>query len=196
MQALTQPTRRKEAANRPEPDPSPVRYFRLVLIHKLAQAPSNTSLRRGHRGSLADRESLAIHRPRKGPDPSPARQRGPGDVGFGYIGNNADSSSMAPKSPLKSAMKVPGTPARNFSNPLSPTFREEDILEKRELSTDKEQARDLVSGSQKAYMHAQLSRSFCSFVLTRVHRKSKLESAWPSLRFEESTLAARSSSSP
>lgn len=77
MQALTQPTRRKEAANRPEPDPSPVRYFRLVLIHKLAQAPSNTSLRRGHRGSLADRESLAIHRPRKGPDPSPARQRGP-----------------------------------------------------------------------------------------------------------------------
>lgn len=27
---------------------------------------------------------------------------------------------------------------------MSPTFREEDILEKRELSTEKEQARDVV----------------------------------------------------
>jgi hypothetical protein len=52
---------------------------------------------------------------------------------------------MALKSPLKSAMKVPGTPARRFDNPLSPTFREADILEKREAGTDKEQARDLVS---------------------------------------------------
>ncbi|KAH7023354.1 hypothetical protein EDB80DRAFT_697241 [Ilyonectria destructans] len=50
---------------------------------------------------------------------------------------------MTPKTPLKSAMKVPGTPARPFDNPLSPTFREEDILEKRELSTEKEQARDV-----------------------------------------------------
>lgn len=52
---------------------------------------------------------------------------------------------MTLKSPLKSAMKVPGTPARRFDNPLSPTFREEDMLEKREGATDKEQARDLVS---------------------------------------------------
>lgn len=50
---------------------------------------------------------------------------------------------MPPKSPLKSAMKIPGTPARTFTNPLSPTFREEEVLEKRELGTDKEQARDL-----------------------------------------------------
>lgn len=57
---------------------------------------------------------------------------------------------MALKSPLKSAMKVPGTPARRFENPLSPTFREEDILEKREASTDKEQARDLVSQVTRA----------------------------------------------
>ncbi|KAM3457389.1 hypothetical protein MY3296_001131 [Beauveria thailandica] len=70
-------------------------------------------------------------------------------VGFGYInsggGGGADeaSSSMPPKSPLKSAMKVPGTPARKFDNPLSPTFREEDILEKREASTEAEQARDV-----------------------------------------------------
>jgi hypothetical protein len=51
---------------------------------------------------------------------------------------------MAPKSPLKSALKVPGTPGRTMMNPLSPTFREEDRLEKQEAKTDKEQARDLV----------------------------------------------------
>lgn len=79
------------------------------------------------------------------------------DVGFGYINdsnggtststnNNDNSSSGAPPmSPrtLKSAMKVPGTPARRIENPLSPTFREEDLLEKREAKTEKEQARDL-----------------------------------------------------
>ncbi|KAH9438832.1 hypothetical protein MCOR02_002432 [Pyricularia oryzae] len=36
-----------------------------------------------------------------------------------------------------------GTPARKFDNPLSPTFREEQVLEKREASTDVEQAKDL-----------------------------------------------------
>lgn len=51
---------------------------------------------------------------------------------------------MSPRT-LKSAMKVPGTPARRFENPLSPTFKEEDLMEKREARTDKEQARDLVS---------------------------------------------------
>ncbi|SPO00817.1 uncharacterized protein DNG_03565 [Cephalotrichum gorgonifer] len=66
------------------------------------------------------------------------------DVGFGYINNGPDSGA-APMSPrtLKSAMKVPGTPARKLENPLSPTFREEDLYEKREAKTEKEQARDL-----------------------------------------------------
>lgn len=50
---------------------------------------------------------------------------------------------MTPKSPLKSALRVPGTPARKFDNPLSPTFREEEILEKREKDTEKEQVKDL-----------------------------------------------------
>jgi hypothetical protein len=49
---------------------------------------------------------------------------------------------MTPRSPLKSAMKVPGT-ARSFANPLSPTFKEEQVLEAKEKSTEKEQARDL-----------------------------------------------------
>jgi hypothetical protein len=52
---------------------------------------------------------------------------------------------MTPRSPLKSAMKVPGTPGRALQNPMSPTFLEEQVLEKREKMTEKEQARDLVS---------------------------------------------------
>ncbi|OAA61202.1 hypothetical protein SPI_05226 [Niveomyces insectorum RCEF 264] len=77
----------------------------------------------------------------------------PSDIGFGYINNqnggggDDDSASgkvpMTPRSPLKSAMKVPGTPGRRFDNPLSPTFREEQILEKHEAMTEKEQAHDL-----------------------------------------------------
>lgn len=55
---------------------------------------------------------------------------------------------MSPRT-LKSAMKVPGTPARKIENPLSPTFREEDLYEKRESKTEKEQARDLVSNAYK-----------------------------------------------
>lgn len=45
-------------------------------------------------------------------------------------------------------MKVPGTPGRGLSNPLSPTFKEEQVLEAREKATEKDQARDLVSGSR------------------------------------------------
>ena len=67
----------------------------------------------------------------------------PGDVGFGYISSGTTATATGPKSPLKSALKVPGTPAK-FTNPLSPTFREEDVLEKRESSTDKEQVKDVV----------------------------------------------------
>ncbi|PHH84353.1 hypothetical protein CDD83_2071 [Cordyceps sp. RAO-2017] len=83
------------------------------------------------------------------PDQSQVAQSQPGDIGFGYIGstNQLNRESVAvpatPRSPLKSALKVPGTPARQFSNPLSPTFREEDLLEKRESSTEKEQVRDV-----------------------------------------------------
>lgn len=79
------------------------------------------------------------------------------DLGFGYVADNEASRHVTapepahtsgvpatPASPLKSAMKVPGTPARTI-NPLSPTFREEQILEKHEESTEKENAKDLVS---------------------------------------------------
>lgn len=76
----------------------------------------------------------------------------PSDVGFGYVSDNQASKHasfagvevpLTPSSPLKSALKPPGTPAR-FANPLSPTFREEQILEKQEEKTEKQNAADLV----------------------------------------------------
>ena len=79
----------------------------------------------------------------------------PSDVGFGYMSqNNASKHSsyagveipLTPASPLRSALKPPGTPGR-FANPLSPTFKEEQVLEKEEERTEKQQAADLVSRS-------------------------------------------------
>ncbi|KAK3383242.1 hypothetical protein B0T24DRAFT_41336 [Lasiosphaeria ovina] len=72
----------------------------------------------------------------------------PGDVGFGYIGGGAGNREsvampMTPKSPLKSAMRLPGAPGRSFTNPLSPTFKEEQVLDSREKSTAKTQKSDL-----------------------------------------------------
>ncbi|KAM6488487.1 hypothetical protein HDV62DRAFT_28709 [Trichoderma sp. SZMC 28011] len=96
-------------------------------------------------------EATSVHSPVENgaspfadPPNAQASDSQPGDVGFGYISNSgSDRESLRmPKSPLKSAMRVPGTPARTL-NLMSPTFREEDILEKREEQTEKEQARDL-----------------------------------------------------
>lgn len=98
-------------------------------------------------------EATSVHSPIDGASPfaDPAKPNSNGarvaDVGFGYISNGGGDagSGAAPMSPrtLKSAMKVPGTPARRLENPLSPTFKEDDLMEKREARTDKEQARDL-----------------------------------------------------
>ncbi|RFU79113.1 hyphal anastamosis-8 [Trichoderma arundinaceum] len=97
-------------------------------------------------------EATSVHSPVDDDKVSPfadpihpqASESQPSDVGFGYISRSASGreSLNMPKSPLKSAMRVPGTPARTL-NLMSPTFREESILEKRELETDKEQAKDL-----------------------------------------------------
>ncbi|KAI2638049.1 hypothetical protein GGS21DRAFT_538335 [Xylaria nigripes] len=74
-------------------------------------------------------------------------QAQPGDVGFGYINDDVRTQTinmpMTPKTPLKSAMKMPGTPGRRFDNPLSPTFREEEILESREKDTEAAQKKDV-----------------------------------------------------
>ena len=75
----------------------------------------------------------------------------PSDVGFGYVADNSGSKHasfagvevpITPASPLKSALKVPGTPGR--LNPLSPTFHEEQLLEKEEEKTEQQNAKDLV----------------------------------------------------
>lgn len=98
-------------------------------------------------------EATAVHSPIE-PGKLPFSEKSqvahaqPGDVGFGYIGNGQRESvamPMTPKSPLKSAMKVPGTATKSgFTvNPLSPTFKEEEFLEKREAKTAKDQRRDL-----------------------------------------------------
>ncbi|ORY00033.1 hypothetical protein BCR34DRAFT_606428 [Clohesyomyces aquaticus] len=74
------------------------------------------------------------------------------DVGFGYVDQSVEMEETdrkylppPPMSPLKSALKSPGAPPRTpgAASILSPTFREEQILEKREELTEKEQAKDL-----------------------------------------------------
>lgn len=89
----------------------------------------------------------------------------PSDVDFGFMNDKHASqmtvemeeidghlphAAITPASPLmspplKSAMKTPGQAPRNFGNILSPTFTEDEALEKQEILTDKEQANDLVS---------------------------------------------------
>lgn len=76
--------------------------------------------------------------------PKNAPSGGVGDVGFGYVNEPAQHAedSMPPASPFRADLRVPNT-ARSL-NPLSPTFREEYMLEKQEKHAEKENARDLV----------------------------------------------------
>ncbi|KAK5132455.1 hypothetical protein LTR08_009066 [Meristemomyces frigidus] len=78
----------------------------------------------------------------------------PSDVGFGYVNrvesvempdtdNNDYPSMPRTPGPLKSAMKTPGGAPRDFRNMLSPTFKEDEVLEKHEAQTEKTQAQDL-----------------------------------------------------
>ncbi|MCJ1404701.1 hypothetical protein MMC11_007927 [Xylographa trunciseda] len=77
-----------------------------------------------------------------------APQPQPSDIGFGYMsqGDMLKHTSievpLTPRSPMKSALKPPGTPGR-FLDPRSPTFQEEVNLEKEELKTEKQNAADL-----------------------------------------------------
>ena len=105
----------------------------------------------------------------------------PSDVGFGYISDNQpveqfvtvrSDANGAAGAPLKSALKTPGTSNR-LLNPLSPTFREEQMLEKEEMKTDEQQAKDLV-GRMHGYC-----QSSTKVELTALHRKSRPVSAWP-----------------
>ena len=81
-----------------------------------------------------------------------APQPQPSDIGFGYMSQSdrlkhtSIEVPLTPRSPMKSALKPPGTPGR-FIDPRSPTFQEEVVLEKEELKTEKQNAADLVSSS-------------------------------------------------
>ncbi|KAK7417190.1 hypothetical protein QQZ08_011713 [Neonectria magnoliae] len=164
-------------------------------------------------GSLKPRtprfaEATSVHSPVDArspfadPEKSHFAQTQPGDLGFGYIGHRESVTvPMTPRTPLKSAMRMPGTPARQFNNPLSPTFLQEDVLEKRELSTEKEQARDVkikarvrmakfalrgVNFSCSLIIIAMLSSTFAVFNATRtLPSQSRMPSwatgtnAWP-----------------
>ncbi|CAL3962132.1 unnamed protein product [Diplocarpon coronariae] len=140
--------------NRPEP----------VTRERKSSSSSETSLKVPRTPRFA--EATTVYSPiepseeSKSPfaDPPSARTQShmaespPSEIGFGYISQNDASRHsqgvpvevpLTPGSPLKSALKVPGTPGRKIDNPLSPTFREEQILEKQEGLTEKEQAKDL-----------------------------------------------------
>ncbi|KAI9731057.1 MAG: hypothetical protein M1834_005520 [Cirrosporium novae-zelandiae] len=126
--------------------------LRTPRVTRFAEATSIISPIDNTRSPFADPPSMENL---KQSDPAPS------DVGFGYISENdatkhstypgmdeeAGSSQYIPQtpgSPLKSALKTPGTPGR-LLNPLSPTFKEEEELEKQEEVTEKEQKRDLKS---------------------------------------------------
>ncbi|GKT98619.1 hypothetical protein FLAG1_00603 [Fusarium langsethiae] len=179
----------------------------------LTAARPGTSESSSSDGSLKPRtprfaEATSVHSPVEArspfadPEKSHVAQPQPADIGFGYIAQRESIPvPMTPRTPLKSAMKVPGTPAHLRNNPLSPTFREEDILEKRELSTEKEQARDVkikarvrlakfalrgVNFSCSLIILAMLSASFSIFNATRaLPEQSKMPSwakntnSWP-----------------
>lgn len=135
----------------------------LVRTRTSSSSSSGLSLKTPRTARFAEATSVnsPIDPSTKGRSPfadPPARtthlmpQPQPSDVGFGYVADNQPSKHssyvgveipLTPASPLKSALKPPGTPGR--LNPLSPTFREEQILEKQEEKTEKEQVKDLVS---------------------------------------------------
>jgi hypothetical protein len=116
-------------------------------------------------------EATTVHSPVKGPkdhwspfaDPPKMEEAEPkpSDVGFGYISNDTIEQQVTMKSdpngqagaPLKSALKTPGTPGR-LLNPLSPTFREEQVLEKEEEKTEVQQAKDLVWSTSVPRYHS------------------------------------------
>lgn len=88
------------------------------------------------------------------PQPQPA------DVGFGYLAGQDVACLSAPyhhrlssgvempatplSAPLRSTLKMSGAARSSIGGPLSPTFVEEQVLEKQETHTAAEQAKDLV----------------------------------------------------
>lgn len=105
-------------------------------------------------------EATSVHSPVEPPRiplPVPTNHYKPqpqvADIGFGYMQSvemeETDRKYLpppAPMTPLKSAMKSPGAPPRTpggAASIMSPTFMQEQALEKREVKAEKEQANDM-----------------------------------------------------
>lgn len=123
--------------------PRTARFAEATTVYSPVSGPNES------RSPFADPHKMAEAEPK------------PSDVGFGYISNDPVQQQATLRSdmygqagaPLKSALKTPGTPGRHL-NPLSPTFREEQMLEKEEGKTDIQQAKDLVSVAVDLYQCA------------------------------------------
>ncbi|CAI7580339.1 unnamed protein product [Penicillium bialowiezense] len=110
-------------------------------------------------------EATSIHSPieqaQRSPfaDPPKPQPKGDvGDVGFGYVAsNNYHANDQVPMSPFRPDLKVPQT-AKSL-NPLSPTFREEYMLEKQEKKADVENARDI-----RIKLRVRIAKVFLRFV--------------------------------
>lgn len=125
---------------------------------------SNASLKSPRTARFA--EATSIHSPidrteaGRSPFADPPKTKAQGDVadvGFGYVAannSNQHADDQVPMSPFRPDLKVPQT-AKSL-NPLSPTFREEYILEKQEKKAEVENARDLVSKSPQTIYQSTL----------------------------------------
>lgn len=120
---------------------------------------SNASLKSPRTARFAEATSIhsPIERTEAGRSPfadppkSQTQGGGVGDLGFGYVAANnpaQHADDQVPLSPFRPDLKVPQT-AKSL-NPLSPTFREEYMLEKQEKKAEVENARDLVRLSQNS----------------------------------------------
>ncbi|EKV05432.1 DNA-directed RNA polymerase II subunit RPB1 [Penicillium digitatum] len=126
---------------------------------------SNASLKTPRTARFA--EATSIHSPightetGRSPfaDPPMTQVKGDvGDVGFGYVGaNNEHADDQVPMSPFRPDLKVPQT-AKSL-NPLSPTFREEYLLEKQEKKAEVENARDL-----RIKLRVRIAKLFLRFI--------------------------------
>lgn len=127
-----------------------------------------------------------------------------GDVGFGYVNDRRSMHDVphvempaepplspgGPKSPLKSAMKTPGAKPRKIEIPkspmfqeesiLSPTWREEKLVEKRETRTSRMQKDDLV----------RCPRISICIPANHLHRHTRSACGWPSLFSASPTFPA------
>ncbi|KAH8698273.1 hypothetical protein BGW36DRAFT_293607 [Talaromyces proteolyticus] len=137
---------RSSMSNRSQTHPAPI-------IRSSSGSSSESSIRSPRTARFAEETTVISPISPAGPSPfadppisEKAAQAHVSDVGFGYVADNNPSihtsqPPLTPASPLKSALKTPGT-ARTL-NPLSPTFREELKLEREEKKTERENARDL-----------------------------------------------------